>query len=300
MPRPSFICVNFGQCQAAENPREFTAAVPGACPVCGQPLVKTASSGLGVQVWLVIGAMFLISAGIITFAMIWRHQLPSSRASAAPGGRGSGQLVNPSAASRGPALTARYFTIPVNELMQAATKGDKTAVNRMLRARPDLIRARGRGGINLAHLALLQNDLPAFATLLSAGVDPNAPADNGISPFMAAAMLPDGRFLRAALNGKTTLSQKDLRGRTALHLAVLHRQKENVRLLLEAGSDPNLADSRGATPWLAAFQGRRPLPEIVSLLRQHGADNSRADQSGLKAQDYALAFGDPLVMSLIR
>jgi ankyrin repeat protein len=75
---------------------------------------------------------------------------------------------------------------------------------------------------------------------------------------------------------------------------------ENVRLLLETGSNPNFADSRGGTPWLAAFQGRRPMPEIVSLLRQHGADNSRADQSGLSAEDYAQAFGDPRIMSLIR
>lgn len=300
MPRPSFICVNFGRCHAAENPREFAAPAPGSCQVCGQPLVKMASSGLGIQVWLAIIAMFLISAGIITYALILRHELPANRASAAPGGGSSGQLVNASAASRGPALTARYFTTPVDELMQAAAKGDKTAVNRMFRTRPELIRARGRGGINLAHLALLQNDLPAFATLLSAGVDANAPAQNGISAFMAAAMVPDARFLRAALNGKTTLAQKDVHGRTALHLAVLHRQKENVRLLLEAGSDPNLPDTRGGTAWLAAFQGRRPMPEIVSLLRQHGADESRADQSGLKAQDYAQAFGDSLIMSLIR
>ncbi len=299
MPHQSFICVNFGRCHAAESPREFASATPGTCPVCGQPLVNTTFSGLGVQVWLAIGAMILISISIITFAMIWRHEHSPSPASARPGGFTSGQIVNQSASSRGPALTARYFTAPVNELMQAAAKGDKAAINRLLSAQPDLIRARGRGGINLAHLALLQNDLPAFAALVSVGVDPNAPAANGISPFMAAAMLPDDRFLRAALNG-ALLAQKDVHGRTALHLAVMNRQKENVRLLLEAGSDPNLADSRGGTPWLAAFQGRRPMPEIVSLLRQHGADNSRADQSGLKAQDYAQAFGDPLIMSLIR
>lgn len=300
MSRPTFICVNFGRCQAADNPREFTIAAPVACTFCGEPTVKAMSSGIVAKTWVAISALMLISIGIITSAIVWRRDLPSRNVSVVAPGGGSGQIVNSSTPTRGAALTARYFSASFDELMQAAAKGDKAAVNRLLRTKPDLILVKGRGGINLAHLALLQNDLPAFATLLSAGVDPHAAAENGISPFMAAAMLPDARFLRAALTGVAPLNQQDRFGRTALHLAVLHRQMENVRLLLEAGSDPNVADSRGGTPWLAAFQGRRPMPEIVSLLRQHGADSSRADQSGLNAQDYAQAFGDPRIMSLIR
>ncbi len=302
MSRPSFLCVNFGRCPRADNPRELRVAAPGACPVCGQPLVKIATLALGVHAWLAIGVMTLASIGIITFAMAWRHKLPPNFTSAASQGLSGGPIVNQSTSSRGSALTTRYFTDPaVNELMQAAARGDNAAVKRLLQSQPDLIRVKGRGGINLAHLAVLQNDLTAFATLVAAGVDAHAPAENGISPLMAAAMLPDAGFLRAALKGGAAgLAQKDLFGRTALHLAVQQRQVENVRLLLEAGSDPNGADSRGGTPWMAAFQGRRPMPEIVLLLRQHGADNNRADQSGLKAQDYAMAFGDARIMSLIR
>ncbi len=300
MSRLVFICVNFGRCPAADNPREHAMPSAAACPLCGEPMVRAAGPGLGIKTWLAIGALVLTSASIITVAMASRRDLSARQAGAAAEGFSAGQIVNGSASSRGAALTTRYFTTPLSDLMQAASKGDTAAVRQMLRAMPDLIRVKGRGGINLAHLALLQNDLTAFATLLAAGVDAHAPAENGISPLMAAAMLPDARFLRVALKGRAPLAQKDLFGRTALHLAVQQRQVENVRLLLEAGSDPNGADSRGGTPWLAAFQGRRPMPEIVLLLRQHGADNNRADQSGLKAQDYAMAFGEARIMSLIR
>jgi hypothetical protein len=105
MSRTTFICVNFGRCQAADNPREFTIAAPGACSVCGEPTVKAMSSGIGAKNWVATSALMLISIGIITSAIVWRRDLPSRNVSFVAGEGGSGQIGNPSTPPLGAALT---------------------------------------------------------------------------------------------------------------------------------------------------------------------------------------------------
>lgn len=65
--------------------------------------------------------------------------------------------------------------------------------------------------------------------------------------------------------------------RTALHDAALKGRTECVRLLLEAGADPNAANKYGHTPLSYAINPPLPLSpsqnsaEIAALLREHGA-----------------------------
>lgn len=242
-----------------------------------------------------IVSMGCVSVCIVFFGLRWRGEYTGLAAK--PTGNVRGSLVA-GFEQQNQVMTARYFTDPKAErAMNLAAKADQAGLADFGRANPGILTARGRGGITLAHLALMQKDVRAFVTLLAAGVDKHAGADNGISPLMAAAMVPEVRFLQAALAGGARLDQQDKSGRSALHLAVLHRQVANVRLLLSAGANPNLPDSDGNTPWLAAFQGRRPNREIATLLRDYGASNLSKDKSGLTARDYALAFDDPALLS---
>ena len=252
--------------------------------------MSAASGSLNAKVLLGIALMTCLSAGIIFLGLRWRF-------GSAPSGTSP---TRPATSFENNTRTAadHYFTDPLAaEIMRLAAQKDQAALGRFNQAHPGLLMSRGRGGITLAHLALMQKDAAAFAALLAAGLDKHAAADNGISPLMAAAMLPDVRFLQVAMAGGARLEQQDVLGRTALHLAVLQRQVANVRLLLSAGANPNQPDARGCTPWLGAFQGRRPNGEIAALLRDHGASNENKDQSGLTAKDYALAFDDPGLLS---
>jgi ankyrin repeat protein len=196
---------------------------------------------------------------------------------------------------------SRYFSKPdVQDLLAKASGGDLEGVRSILARQPQLASEKGLGGILPLHAALFARDAIAFETLLTVGLDRHAPADNGISPLMAAAMLPNPRFLAAALADATAApNQSDVKGRDALHLAVLNRQIANVRLLLAKGADPNRKDARGNTPLMVAFQGRRPLAEIVRALLDAGADPAMVDRTGLKARDFAASFNDPAILALM-
>ena len=56
-------------------------------------------------------------------------------------------------------------------------------------------------------------------------------------------------------------------GETALHIAVAKRWKKGVKLLLEYGSNTNIADENGKTPLDLAIN--RHDKQIIKLLEKH-------------------------------
>ncbi len=67
-------------------------------------------------------------------------------------------------------------------------------------------------------------------------------------------------------------------GATAIAFAADFGRTEAVRILLDAGADPNALNSNGSSPALgAAFFGR---PECLRLLLEAGADPMIADEEG--------------------
>jgi ankyrin repeat protein len=62
-----------------------------------------------------------------------------------------------------------------------------------------------------------------------------------------AARLCDANRMRQLLSGHPSLNETDENGSTPLHIAIDSRQTTCVRLLLEAGADPNARDPQGRT-----------------------------------------------------
>ena len=97
------------------------------------------------------------------------------------------------------------------------------------------------------------------------------------------------------------------RGGTPLHKAVSQMQEEEVKLLLEADSNPNARDSFGSTPLHTAVQVRQfiyqqqkntdkeleKLFHIVKLLVENGADVNATDIRGATPLHKALLTGYP-------
>ncbi|CAN0404144.1 unnamed protein product, partial [Hapterophycus canaliculatus] len=78
-------------------------------------------------------------------------------------------------------------------------------------------------------------------------------------------------------------------GMTAVHLAAFHGYTDALRLLLEAGSDPNAVCDEGETPLHTACTGGSTL--CATLLLDHGANPLATDAKGLVPCEKHIAGG---------
>jgi len=86
-------------------------------------------------------------------------------------------------------------------------------------------------------------------------------------------------------------------GSSALMRAVHAGESEVVRVLIEAGANPNRADSQGITPLMVASQ--RNDPELVQRLLAAGARPNSANSTGMTALHFAASSDAPAVVSML-
>ncbi len=171
------------------------------------------------------------------------------------------------------------------DLHQAAEYGDTKRVTELLDSGAH-IGALDASGMTALHRAATAGHADVVAVLLARGADANARTGIGLTPLHASAMwskvdaarllLAAGADLHATIRrrpGRATVGSTQ--GWTPLHFAAewrfepFHDQEEMVKLLLNAGADPNAKAKNGMTPlWMPREVGRT---EIVQILEDHGA-----------------------------
>ncbi|HEV8229717.1 MAG TPA: ankyrin repeat domain-containing protein, partial [Candidatus Limnocylindria bacterium] len=188
----------------------------------------------------------------------------------------------------------------MSEFLDAVKQGDRDAVERMLDADPSLASAKddkGTSAVLLAHYygktdvarALLARrpTLDIFEAATAGDVArvmelveqdrarANAVAGDGFSPLGLAAFFKHPAVVKALIErGADVNAPSRGQGFTPLHSAVATDagpcDKDLVRMLLDAGADPNAHSREGGTPLhTAAFTGD---VEVAELLLAYGAD----------------------------
>jgi len=170
-----------------------------------------------------------------------------------------------------------------------AVQGNQVDIVQLLLADKANVNAAGGGGETPLSVAVAEAKSPELAEiLLNAGADVNARNPNSFSVINAAVSVASVPLVRAVLKFKPNLEVRDGNGATPLLRAADIGSNEMVKLLLEAGADPNSVNphSGWTSLHLAAANGR---VEIAQLLLAHKADPNIPDTSGRLAFDMVQA-----------
>jgi len=151
-------------------------------------------------------------------------------------------------------------------ILEAAAAGRADRVRELLDADPETRHARTPEGFTTLGLAAFLGGPEVVALLLHHGADPDDDADN------PARVRP-------------------------VHAAAAARDPASLRLLLEAGADPNARQQGGLTPLHAAAHADHV--DMARLLLEHGADPAAQADDGRDAAQIATDDGSGRVAALL-
>ena len=151
-------------------------------------------------------------------------------------------------------------------ILEAAAAGRADRVRELLAADPESIRERTPEGFSTLGLAAFLGGPDAVRVLLEHGADADGDADN---PF----------------------------GVRPVHAASAAHDRETMRLLLEAGADPNQRQRGGFVPLHEAAHSDDV--EMARLLLAHGADPALTADDGRDARRMAADDGSTRVAALL-
>jgi hypothetical protein len=153
--------------------------------------------------------------------------------------------------------------------------------------------------------AIYHSPFAFIRTLLDIGADPNAPADDGFPPLIAAlscSRVEPGTtprtdvddIIRLLLASGADPNQRGINDYTALHMAVGERNAIAVQILLDGGADPELRtriDDCDTPGELAATAG---LSDLAATLARRGQPLRQRLRSGLTLLVDIPGSGEPV------
>jgi ankyrin repeat protein len=152
-------------------------------------------------------------------------------------------------------------------ILEAAAAGRADRVRELLAADPGSIRERTPEGFTTLGLAAFLGGPDVVKVLLEHGADPDDDADNpfGVRPVHAAGAAHDHETMRLLLEAGADPNQRQQGGFVPLHEAAHSDDVEMARLLLAHGADPKLAadDGRDAIR-IAADDGSTRVAELLN------------------------------------
>jgi hypothetical protein len=176
---------------------------------------------------------------------------------------------------------------------EAFKKGDLDALRAAVDDPADVPNGRMPIGIGSCLVyAIYHSPLAFIRALLGAGADPNAPADDGFPPLIAALScnrVESGAknrrdvddIVRLLLSSGADPNQRGINDYTAIHMAVSERDALSIHRLIEAGADPELRTRIDDCETPLEMARTAGLHEIAAMLERKGQPLRERLRSGL-------------------
>jgi ankyrin repeat protein/mono/diheme cytochrome c family protein len=165
----------------------------------------------------------------------------------------------------------------VTALIGAVRAGNRSEIERLIAASPEVLNGKDAGGSTALHHAAGYGPIENLQLLIDKGADVNVQNRRRSTPLHWA--IPSEAKVRLLLSKGANVNAKQVEGRTPLYLAAgLGNAVPTMRLLLSKGADPKQASLIGQTPlMLAAARGDTAA---MQLLIERGADVNSANGAG--------------------
>ncbi len=178
-------------------------------------------------------------------------------------------------------------------LIAAARRGDAASVRKLI-SEGASVKTRDARGTTALLAATHGNHVEAARILIAAGADVNAKDNIEDSPFLYAGAEGRNEILKMTLAAGADLKSTNRYGGTALIPAADRGHVETVKVLLATAIDKDHVNKLGWTALLEAVilgDGGRTHTEIVRLLVEAGANPNIADRDGVTPLAHAKRRG---------
>lgn len=172
---------------------------------------------------------------------------------------------------------------PIRKLIMAADKGDANAVQQLINQGIDVNAYYRQSFFDIGPAICSAKSSIIIRMLLNAGAKVNLTDAAGKTVLHHAVQNGDDTaLLHILLDAGAGIDVKDKLRMTPLAAAIIKHRINSIKLLLEAGADPNLTvgPGKGISPLVLLAQNREYDNEIIRLLIKHGADTNARDEKG--------------------
>ena len=157
-----------------------------------------------------------------------------------------------------------------SEIADAAQKGDRAAVQKLIQQKVD-VNAPQVDGATALHWAVYRQDLELADMLIRAGANVKAVNRTNVTPLEMAALYGNAGLLDRLIKAGADPKHRGPNGETMVMFAARNGNPAALKVLLEAGADVNTRETvRGTTALMWAIEQKHP--EAVKVLLAAGAD----------------------------